>query len=228
MIHYFTKEEKLLWILSALAIIFSFVRGGGDFITLVASLIGITSILFDAKGNPFGQILMVIFSLIYGIISYSYAYYGEMITYLGMTMPMAVLAFVAWMRHPYKGDKSEVEVATMTKREYRLMTVLAVGVTVFFYFVLRYFDTANLYPSTLSVTTSFVAVYLTYKRSHYFSIAYAANDVILIVLWVFATLDDVRRYASVAVCFVAFLANDLYAYYCWRRMGERQRRELLE
>ncbi|KXB64885.1 nicotinamide mononucleotide transporter PnuC [Aedoeadaptatus coxii] len=227
MIHYFTKEEKLLWILSALAIIFSFARGGGDFITLVASLIGITSILFDAKGNPFGQILMVIFSLIYGIISYSYAYYGEMITYLGMTMPMAVLAFVAWMRHPYKGDKSEVEVATMTKREYRQMTVLAVGVTVFFYFVLRYFDTANLYPSTLSVTTSFVAVYLTYKRSHYFSIAYAANDVILIVLWVFATWDDVR-YASVAVCFVAFLANDLYAYYCWRRMGERQRRELLE
>ncbi|WP_322621856.1 nicotinamide riboside transporter PnuC [Aedoeadaptatus coxii] len=227
MIHYFTKEEKLLWILSALAIIFSFARGGGDFITLVASLIGITSILFDAKGNPFGQILMVIFSLIYGIISYSYAYYGEMITYLGMTMPMAVLAFVAWMRHPYKGDKSEVEVATMTKREYRQMTILAVGVTVFFYFVLRYFDTANLYPSTLSVTTSFVAVYLTYKRSHYFSIAYAANDVILIVLWVFATLDDVR-YASVAVCFVAFLANDLYAYYCWRRMGERQRRELLE
>ena len=97
MMHYFTKEEKLLWILSALAIIFSFARGGGDFITLVASLIGITSILFDAKGNPFGQILMVIFSLIYGIISYSYAYYGEMITYLGMTMPMAVLAFVAWM-----------------------------------------------------------------------------------------------------------------------------------
>lgn len=227
MIHYFTKEEKLLWILSALAIIFSFARGGGDFITLVASLIGITSILFDAKGNPFGQILMVIFSLIYGIISYSYAYYGEMITYLGMTMPMAVLAFVAWMRHTYKGDKSEVEVATMTKREYRQMTALAVGVTVFFYFVLRYFDTANLYPSTLSVTTSFVAVYLTYKRSHYFSIAYAANDVILIVLWVLATLDDVR-YASVAVCFVAFLANDLYAYYCWRRMGERQRRELLE
>ena len=26
----------------------------------------------------------------YGIISYAFAYYGEMITYLGMTMPMAV------------------------------------------------------------------------------------------------------------------------------------------
>lgn len=33
---------------------------------------------------------MVLFSLLYGIISYAFAYYGEMITYLGMTMPMAV------------------------------------------------------------------------------------------------------------------------------------------
>lgn len=227
MINYFTREEKLLWILSALTIIFSFAWGGGDKVTLIASLMGITSILFDAKGNPFGQILMVIFSLIYGVISYSYAYYGEMITYLGMTMPMAVLAFIAWMLHPYKGDRSEVEVGVMSKGEYGTMAVLAAVVTFIFYFILRYFDTANLYPSTLSVTTSFIAVYLTYKRSHYFSMAYAANDVILILLWTFAALDDVR-YASVAVCFVAFLANDLYAYYCWRRMGERQRREILE
>ena len=115
----------------------------------------------------------------------------------------------------------------MTKGEYKIMAVLAVAVTFIFYFILRYFGTVNLYPSTLSVTTSFIAVYLTYKRSHYFSMAYAANDVILIVLWTFAALEDVR-YASVAVCFVAFLANDLYAYYCWRRMGERQRREILE
>ena len=227
MINYFTKEEKVLWTVSSLAIIISFAWGGGDMLTLIASLIGITAILFDAKGNPFGQILMVIFSLIYGVIAYSFAYYGEMITYLGMTMPMAVLAFIAWMSHPYKGDKSEVEVATMTKREYRTMVVMVAAVTFIFYFILRYFNTASLYPSTLSVTTSFIAVYLTYKRSRYFSLAYAANDVILIMLWSFAALEDVR-YVSVAVCFVAFLANDLYAYYCWRRMGERQRMEILE
>ena len=128
MINYFTKEEKVLWTVSSLAVIISF-AWGGDMLTLIASLIGITAILFDAKGNPFGQILMVIFSLIYGVIACSFAYYGEMITYLGMTMPMAVLAFIAWMSHPYKGDKSEVEVATMTKREYRTMVVMAAAVT---------------------------------------------------------------------------------------------------
>ncbi len=43
---------------------------------------------------------MIIFSLLYGIISYTFSYYGEMITYLGMTMPMAVFALISWLRNP--------------------------------------------------------------------------------------------------------------------------------
>lgn len=32
-------------------------------------------------------------------------------------------------------------------------------------YILAAFDTSNLIPSTLSVTTSFIAVYLTFRRS---------------------------------------------------------------
>ena len=84
------------------------------------------------------------------------------------------------------------------------------------------FHTANLLPSTLSVTTSFLAVYLTFRRSAYFALAYASNDIVLIALWVLASLAD-TRYLSVVVCFAAFLVNDLYGFINWRRMKERQR-----
>lgn len=91
---YFSKGELLLWCFSVTLITVSFfVFGGNGFLTLVASLIGATSILINAKGNPVGQLLMVVFSLLYGIVSYSFSYYGEMLTYLGMTMPMAVFFF---------------------------------------------------------------------------------------------------------------------------------------
>ena len=93
-----------------------------------------------------------------------------------------------------------------------------------FYFILKYFGTANLIPSTLSVTTSFVAVYLTFRRSPYFALAYASNDVVLIVLWVMASISDIR-YISVVVCFVAFLFNDIYGYVSWQRMKKRQKNE---
>lgn len=219
---YFTLGEKLLWTASAAAILVSFFAfDRANDCTLAASLIGVTSLIYNAKGNPAGQVLMIVFSLLYGYISYSVAYYGEMITYVGMTGPMAAVALVAWLRNPYKGNRAEVKVNHITGREQGLMWLLAAAVTAVFYFILKYFNTANLLPSTLSVTTSFVAVYLTFRRSPWFALAYAANDVVLIVLWALAAREDPSCLA-VLVCFAAFLANDLYGFFSWRRMERRQ------
>ena len=63
-----------------------------------------------------------------------------------------------------------------------VMSFCTVIVTIVFYCILSVFNTANIVPSTFSVTTSFVAVYLTYKRSPYFALAYSANDLVLIIL----------------------------------------------
>ena len=219
---YFSKMELILWSVSVIFIVVSFcIFDRESYLTLVASLIGVTSLIFNAKGNPIGQALMIAFSLLYGFISYTFAYYGEMITYLGMTMPMAVFALIAWLKNPYKGNKTEVKVNSIGKVEQLLMWLLTLIVTVAFYFILDYFNTANIIPSTISVTTSFIAAYLTFRRCPTFALAYAANDIVLIVLWVLASVTDIR-YISVVVCFVAFLFNDIYGYICWQRMKIRQ------
>ena len=219
---YFSKGEMALWGASVALIVLSFcLFDGKNGLTLAASLVGVTSILINAKGNPIGQGLMILFSLLYGVISYTFSYYGEMITYLGMTMPMAVFALVSWMRNPYKGNRAEVAVNSLKKKEIVWMFVAAAVVTGVFYFILKYFQTANLLPSTVSVTTSFLAVWLTFRRSPYFSLAYAANDLVLILLWTLASVAD-RQYISVVVCFCAFLANDIYGFISWQRMKKRQ------
>ncbi len=218
----FSRNEILLWSLSVLFIIASFcIFDRENYLTLAASVVGVTSLIFSAKGKPFGQFLMIIFSLLYGIISFTFSYYGEMITYLGMTMPMAAFALVSWLKNPFEGNKSEVKVNTLGKTEILLMLLLTAAVTILFYFVLRAFGTANLIPSTLSVTTSFLAVYLTFRRSSYFALAYAANDIVLIILWILASMED-TKYISVTVCFIAFLVNDVYGFINWRRMKKRQ------
>ena len=225
LLNYFSKGEIVLWASSVVLIVLSFlIFDRSSYATLFASLIGITALIFCAKGNPIGQVLIIIFSLIYGAISYSFSYYGEMATYLGMSMPMAVFSLITWLRHPYKDNKSEVKVNSIRKREHLLMWPLTVIVTVVFYFILAYFGTANLIPSTLSVGTSFLAVYLTARRSPFYALAYAANDIILIVLWVLASLHD-TSYVSVVVCFIAFLSNDIYGFVNWQRMKKRQASE---
>ena len=170
--NYFSKGEITLWSSSVLLIILFFcIFDRENFLTLFASLVGVTSLIFNAKGYPVGQLLMVAFSIIYGIISYSFSYFGEMVTYLGMTMPMAILAHITWVKNPYKDNKTQVKVNTIKMKE--ILFILSIIVTIAFYFILRYFNTSNIIPSTISVTTSFIAVYLTFRRSPYFALAYA-------------------------------------------------------
>ncbi|MGN0516847.1 nicotinamide riboside transporter PnuC [Eubacterium sp.] len=222
LMNYFTKVEKLLWIFSVIGIVCAFlIFDRTNYITLVASLIGVTSLIFCAKGNPIGQILIIVFSGMYGFISYSFSYYGEMATYLGMTAPMAFVALISWMKNSYNGNKSEVKVNKISKTEIFFMMILTAIVTVIFYFILDYFHTANIVPSTISVTTSFLAVYLTFRRSPYYAIGYAVNDMVLIILWSLAALKDIS-YISVIVCFIAFLVNDIYGFISWRKMQKRQ------
>ncbi|MCR4674164.1 MAG: nicotinamide riboside transporter PnuC [Lachnospiraceae bacterium] len=219
---YFSLFEIGLWVVSVTLITLSFlIFDGENYLTLFASLIGVTAILLNAKGNPIGQFLMILFSFVYGYISYSFSYYGEMITYLGMTMPMALFALISWLKHPFKGNKAEVEVNRLSKKETMGMFLLSVAVTILFYFILSGFHTANIVPSTLSVTTSFLAVYLTFRRSPYFSLAYGTNDIVLIVLWILASMENIH-YVSVVVCFIAFLFNDIYAFISWKKMERRQ------
>ena len=220
--NYFSKTEKLLWVSSVFLITVSFlIFDRESYLTLSASLIGVTSLIFNAKGNPFGQLLMVVFSILYAVISYSFDYYGEMVTYLGMTMPMAIFALVSWLKNPYEKSRSEVKVNTISRKEVILMLLFTGAVTVLFFYVLKYFGTANLFFSTLSVTTSFIAAYLTFRRSPYFALAYASNDIVLIILWIMASKYDIR-YISVVVCFAAFLVNDIYGFVSWRKMKKRQ------
>lgn len=219
---YFTKAEWTLWGVSVLMIVGTFLLfQQSDYLSLTASLIGVTALIFNAKGNPFGQVLGIAFCLLYGYISFTCSYYGEMITYLGMTAPMSLYALICWLRHPYGAGRAEVKVGSISRREGVFAVVLSIIVTVVFYFILRAFGTANLLPSTLSVTTSFLAVYLTARRSPAFAVAYAANDLVLILLWGLAVAED-PSYLSVVVCFVMFFANDIYGFINWSRMRQRQ------
>lgn len=223
LVNYFTKFEIGLWITSVLLILVSFcIFDRENYLTLIASLIGATFLIFNAKGNPIGQFLTIVFSILYGIISYSFSYYGEMITYLGMTMPMAFFALISWLKNPYKNNKSEVKVNRLSAKETVFMLVFTAVVTFVFYFILKHFNTANLIPSTISVTTSFLAVYLTFRRSPYFALAYAMNDLVLIVLWMLATKTEIS-YLSVVICFAVFFVNDMYGFINWKKMEKKQK-----
>ncbi len=143
----FAKLSKFEWALYFSSLI---IVGGGflltssrDYLTLTASLIGVTALIPVAKGDSWGQILTAVFAVIYAVISWGFRYYGEMITYVGMSAPIAVLSVIEWVRHPYK-HTTEVEVSTVTPKKAAKIAVLTALVTFAFYFILGAFGTNNL------------------------------------------------------------------------------------
>ena len=215
------KFDICLWVISVVSIILAFtLTGAQDYMTLASSITGVTALMFVSKGHVAGQIITVVFSVLYGVVSYFFKYYGEMITYLGLSLPAAVAATVSWIKNPYK-DKSEVAVASLSVKKLLIIFLSATAVTVAFYFVLRALDTTNLVVSTVSVATSFVAAALVFIRNRLYGVAYAVNDVVLIVLWVLATIADIA-YLPMIICFTLFFVYDIYGFINWTRMKRRQ------
>ena len=212
--------EKRLWLLSIFIVTISFlIFRSENFMTLIASLIGVTALIFVAKGDVLGQILTILFSLLYSVISFGFTYYGEMITYMGMTAPIALLSVITWLKNPY--SKKQVKIRTLKAKQYILLFVVSLVVTWVFYYILAFFNTANIVFSTISVTTSFLASALMMLRDPHYALAYAANDLVLIVLWVMATMENIS-YVSMIACFSIFFINDIYGYINWSKMKRHQ------
>ena len=216
-----TLFELSLWLTSCLVMIIGYLIAlENGLLNFIASLIGVTALIFVAKGHAIGQALTIVFAIFYGIISFELKYYGEMITYVFMSAPMALCALIAWIKHPYN-ESREVEIASLSKKTLILLLLSTLIVTVLFYFVLGALGTASLIVSTLSVTTSFLAAALTFFRSPFYALAYSANDIVLIILWIVASLED-PSYIVMVACFMMFLFNDLYGFFNWQRMKKRQ------
>lgn len=220
---YFTKFEWGLLVGSIAMLTFAFViNPNKDVLTFVGSLIGAVALVFLAKANITGQVLTIVFSTLYGIVSFKNHYYGEVITYVCMTMPSNIVSIVTWLKHPFQGQQTQVEIAEVgAKKTIAILAVSAV-VTVAFYFVLKALGTASLIVSTISIFTSTVAVLFGIFRSKYYAIGYATNDVVLIVLWVIATIKDSSNLCMV-LCFVVFLVSDLYAFVNWTKLQKQQK-----
>lgn len=216
-----TLFEKCLWIFSLIGVSACYaLTPDKSLLSYGASMVGVTALIFVAKGDVVGQALCVVFALLYALVSWQMKYYGEIITYLFMSAPIALMSVITWLRNPY--SEHEVRVRTLNARQWTALTCLSAVVTVIFYFILEYFDTPNLIFSTLSVFTSFMASGLTMLRSEYYGMWYGMNDIVLIVLWVLASIKD-TSYAPMVACFCIFLLNDAYGFINWQRIKKRQK-----
>lgn len=220
----FTKFEWGLWIGSLIAVTAAhFAVSGRDYLSLAVSLVGVTSLIFAARGDALAPVLFIIFSVMYAVDSYLFGYYGEMIIYLGMQLPVSALSLITWLKNPNPDKPEQVKTGKPTVKKILLMLALDVCVSVPFFFLIRFLGTQNLVVSTISVVTSFAALFLMALRIPHYALVFILNDIVMIVLWSLALTRDLG-YLPLVVCFCIFMLNDTYTFICWIRRAANDKR----
>ncbi len=215
------KADWVLYLSSLVVVLVANLVGQIKLLNLISTIIGVTALIFIAKGNVFGQVCSVVFCFLYSVQSYHEKYYGEIVISMVMTLPLAIFSIVTWIKNPYKKGEPVVKICVLKVKERVFLCVCAFAVSCAFYFILKALGTESLIVSTISVFTSFLASYLMLRRNSFYAVAYMFNDVVLIVLWVIATINDLSN-ASILACFSTFLFNDLYGFIGWRMREKEQ------
>jgi len=218
-----TRFEKILLFGSVLLVSIVGIMFKSDFLTTICSIVGIITALLLAKGKNLGQIFGLLIVALYSIVSFKNGYYGEMIIYLGIMLPMYIAGIISWIKHQNK-ETNTVEVNDIKLKEWIVLFIASILSFTFIYFLLKSFNTNQLFISSLSVIDSLFAVYLGVRRSKYSFYFYVVNDIILILLWGIPVVTGNILLIPMVFNPLINLVNDLYGIYNWRKLEEKQKK----
>ena len=216
-----TKLEKTLLFGSVLLVSLVGIIFKSDLLTTLCSIVGIITALLLAKGKNLGQIFGLLIVALYSIVSFKNGYYGEVIIYLCIMLPMYIIGIISWIRHQ-NNDTNTVEVNKIKIKEWIIVFFASIASFIGIYFLLKAFNTNQLFISSLSVIDSLFAVYLGVRRSKYSFYFYVVNDLILILLWGIPVVSGTIILIPMVFNPLINLINDLYGIYNWKKLENIQ------
>lgn len=209
--------EKTLLFGSILCVIIVAIIFKSDIITTICSIIGIITALLLAKGNVVGQFFGIMIVFLYSFVSFKNRYYGEVIVYIFIMLPLYIMGIIEWIKNINKETKT-VEPNNISFKEWICIFIISIILFIGLFYLLKYFNTSELFISTLSVIGSLYAVYLLARRSKFGFLFYLFDDIILFIMWVIPVLN--RNLLVLPMVFnptINFI-NDLYGYINWAKI----------
>ena len=214
-------EKSLLFgsiiIISMIAIIFN-----SDLLTTISSITGIITALLLAKGKNLGQVFGILITILYSIVSFKNRFYGEVIIYIFLMLPMYLIGIVSWIKYHNK-ETNTVQINKINNKEWLLVSIISIFGFIGIYLLLKIFNTNELTVSTISVIVSLFAIYLQVRRSRFSFYFYIINDFILMTLWGIPVIKGNKLVLPMLFNPIINLINDIYGVYNWKKIERKQK-----
>ena len=214
-----TKFELILLLGGMIALVVSGILCNSTLLTIICSITGIMCALTQAKGKVISQFIGLILVVIYSIISYQNKYYGEVLIYIFIMLPLFISGIISWLKN-INNDTNIVKENELSKREWIILTSISLVLFIGLYYLLKYFNTKELFISTLSMVTSLFATYLVARRSKYGFLFYIGNDIILFILWGLPVIQGNLLLIPMLINPLINLINDTYGWISWNRRNK--------
>lgn len=220
------QELLLLFISISIIIVVFFIPKEKNVISLIVSILGVITVLMCSKGLFYAPFLDFIYIALYIILAIKEKYYGEVIIYILIMIPLNTFTLVEWFKNRKEGTNI-VTINKVSKKEWFIVSIISVIITFIFYFILKLLNTSQLIVSTISLATSIISAYLLLRRSSYYAIGYITNDIVLIILWSLSCINGNLSNLPLVISLSVFLINDSYGLYNWKRQEIKQKEELI-
>lgn len=221
--------EIIFLIVSYIALTLCFVLGTEkNTFSFIVSLVGVSSVMLVAKGLTIAPIVSIIYNILYATLSVTQKYYGETIIYTVIMIPLSIISLVSWVKNKNGGKGEQVQVNKISKKEYLILSLVIVALTIGFYFLLKALHTNELIVSTISLVAPVISAYLMLRRSSYYAICFIVSNVVLIVLWGLSIKTAGAGFLPTICSFVIFTVLDVYGLIHWKQEEKRQNKETQE
>lgn len=211
-----TKFEILLLVISIISVGVTGILCNSSILTQLCSITGILCAITQAKGKVISQFIGLVIVVLYSILSFQNKFYGEVIIYIFIMLPLFISGIISWIKNLNK-ETNTVNENTLHKKEWIILTIVSIVLFVILYYLLKYFNTNQLLVSTLSLVTSLFATYLVARRSKYGFLFYIGNDIILFILWGGQIIKGDFALIPILVNPIINFINDSYAWKSWNK-----------
>jgi len=195
-------------------------------IVIINSLISIISVFLITKGNYLGNVLQIVYSLIYSYIAFINQYYGEVIFFILVNLPIYICSTIFWLKNR-NVETNEIRINTIKLKEYLLLFIVGVVGYVVLFFLLKSLNTANIYLGTLSLIIGSIAGYLSMRRCEYNFIVYILLNVIGIMLWFSVVISDISNLPTMLIYIINLFMN-ISGIINWKRLKIMQTKKTLQ
>lgn len=216
-----TKFEIVLLFVSIITVALTGILCDSTLLTIICSITGILCALTQAKGKIISQFIGLVLVVLYSVLSFQNKFYGEVLIYVFIMLPLFVSGIISWIKNLNK-ETNIVNENELQKKEWLILIMISSILFVGLYYLLKYFNTSQLFVSTLSMVTSLFATYLVARRSKYGFLFYIGNDIILFILWGLPVIQGNLLLIPMLINPIINFINDSYGWKSWNNREENK------